>query len=113
MILSDIPTAIRPDALATCRLYLENTGQRPWHAGGGEGKPRTTLFVYLGGELQQVAGLRTDVHPGERGHFVFEVPAPSSHASLRLRLDLVETRSTDLVLQAVLLLEANIRVGDE
>ncbi len=113
IIMSDIPTAIRPDALATCRLYLENIGRHPWHGGGGGGKPRTSLFVYLGGELQQVASLRTDVHPGERGHFVFEVPAPSAHAPLRLRLDLVETRSTDLVLQAVHLLEANIRVGDE
>lgn len=113
IIISDMPTAIRPDALATCRLYLENIGQRPWHAGGGEGKPRTALFVYLGGELQQVAGLRADVHPGERGHFVFEFPAPPSHAPLRLRLDLVETRSTDHVLQALHLLEADIRVDGE
>lgn len=112
IIISDIPTVVCPDAPATCRLYLENTGRRAWHAGGGEGKPRTTLFVYLGGELQQVAGLRTDVHPGERGHFVFEFPAPASHAPLRLRLDLVETRSTDFVLQAVHLLEANIMVSD-
>jgi predicted aldo/keto reductase-like oxidoreductase len=113
IITSEIPAAVRPGALATCRLYLENIGQRPWHAGGGEGKPRTSLFVYLGGELQQVAGLRTDVHPGERGHFVFEFPAPPSNAPLGLRLDLVETRSTDLVLQAVRLLEANIMVADD
>lgn len=113
IVISDIPTAIRPDTLATCRLYLENIGWRAWHAGGDEGKPRTTLFVYLGGELQQVAGLRIDVHPGERGHFVFEFPAPISHAPLRLRLDLVETSPTDLVLQAVHLLEANIVVLDE
>lgn len=113
IIISDIPTAVRPEALTTCRLYLENTGQRAWHARGGDGKPRTTLFVYLGGELQQIVGLRTDIHPGERGHFVFEFPAPTSNAPRRLRLDLVETCSTDLVLQAVHLLETNIVVVNE
>jgi predicted aldo/keto reductase-like oxidoreductase len=112
IIIRDIPAAVSPGVIVTCRLYLENIGRSPWHAGDG-GKPRTNLFVYLGGELQQIAGLRTDIYPGERGHFVFEFPAPTLRAPLRLRLDLVETRSTELVLQAVHLLEANIMLIDD
>lgn len=113
VVIRDIPAALRAGALATCRLYLENIGQTPWYAGQVAGRPRTTLFIYLEGELQQIAGLRADVHPGERGHFVFEVPAPASPVPVSLRLDLVETSSTDTVLQAVHLLEAKITVRDD
>jgi predicted aldo/keto reductase-like oxidoreductase len=113
IIIRDIPAAVRPGALATCRLYLENIGHGPWYARGGDGKPRTNLFVYLEGELQQIAGLRADVHPCERGHFVFEFSSPPSNAPVTLRLDLVETYSTDIVLQAIHLLEAKIMVRDD
>lgn len=109
----DIPKAIKPGGLATCRLYLENTGQQPWYAGDAAAGRRTALFVYLDDELQQIAGLRFDVHPGERGHFVFEFPAPPPLGAHTARFELVETHSMNTVLQAIHLFRVEIMVSDE
>lgn len=110
IIIRDVPAAIRPGTPATCRLYLENIGRGFWYAHGGAGVPRTALSVYVEGELRQVAGLRADVHPGGRGHFVFELLAPALPSPVTLCLKLVETASTGIVLQAVRLLEVKIIV---
>lgn len=110
VVIRDIPKALRPGDLATCRLYLENTGQMPWYATDVITRRRTSLFVYLDDELRQVARLRCDVHPGERGHFVFELPAPPSSGPRAIRCDLVEVDSTNVVLHALHLLQAEVMV---
>jgi ferredoxin len=110
IIIQDIPTSFRLGGHTTCRLYLENTGQQPWYATADEGRRRTALFVYLDGELQQSAGLRHDVHTGERGHFVFELAAPATVSPRVARLDLVEVNTRNTVLQRLHLLQMSITV---
>jgi predicted aldo/keto reductase-like oxidoreductase len=109
IVIQDIPTSIGAGAAATCRLYLENIGRRPWYAADAIGKARTSLLVYSNHQLQQIASLRFDVHPGERGHFVFELPAPASSEYLLVSFDLVEAHPTGMV-QQVRLLQTEIRV---
>lgn len=116
IIIRDIPATLRRGDPATCRLYLENTGKQPWYAKSGGGRRRTALLVHLDAELQQIANLRFDVHPGERGHFVFELPfparRPSSESSPRVaRFDLIEINPGNAVLQTLHLLQTNITVA--
>ncbi len=96
IIMRDLPSLVRQGDLTTCRLYLENTGHEAWYAKAIAGRRRTSLFVYLDGELQQIANLRFDVHPGERGHFVFELQCPVTSrdvpAQLRTRGNRFEER---------------------
>jgi predicted aldo/keto reductase-like oxidoreductase len=113
IIVRDIPTSIRSGNLLTCRLYLENIGQLPWYAKDVVGQRRTVLFVYLNGDLKQTANLRFDVHPGERGHFVFEFPAPLPPGPYMVRLDLAEIHSMHTVLQTIHLLQVKIMVSDD
>jgi predicted aldo/keto reductase-like oxidoreductase len=113
IIIRDIPTSIRPGDLSTCRLYLENIGQRPWYTKDATGQRRTVLFVYLDGDLKQIASPRFDVHPGERGHFVFEFSAPLLPGPYMVRLDLAETHSTNTILQAINLLQVKIVVSND
>lgn len=113
IIMRDLPSSVRQGDLTTCRLYLENTGHEAWYAKVMAGRRRTSLFVYLDGELQQIASLRFDVHPGERGHFVFELPFPPLPGTYPLRLELVETDSKNVVLQVIRLLQVEIAVGDD
>jgi predicted aldo/keto reductase-like oxidoreductase len=112
IIIRDVPTSMRRGERATCRLYLENTGRRPWFARADGGGRRTGLFVYFDGELQQIAGLRCDVYPGGRGHFVFELSAPPPSAPHVARFDLVETNSMNVVLQALRLFQVRLTVSD-
>lgn len=111
IVIRDVPASMRPGHLTTCRLYLENTGRWSWYARELGGRCRTVLFVYLDGELQQVAKLRADVHPRERGHFVFEFSAPPSCGSHVIRIDLVEMNSTRGVAQELQLSEAKLLVS--
>lgn len=83
-IVQDVPRALAPGASAVCRLYLENAGPTPWRCDD------TGLAVHLDGQRQHVVRLRDDVAPGGRGHFVFELTAPSAPGPHALDFSLVD-----------------------
>ena len=103
IVIQDIPDSISAGTAATGRLYLENIGRTPWYAKEVIGKARTSLLVYSTHQLQQIVRLRFDVHPGERGHFVFELSGRTSSDHLLVSFDLVEVHPSGMVQQLHLL----------
>jgi hypothetical protein len=89
VVIRDLPAAMQPSATAIGRLYLKNTGRQPWYAGRGAAEPQTVLRVYVDGRRQQEVRLRHEVGPSLRGHFAFELTAPSECGPHWLRFDLV------------------------
>jgi glutamate-1-semialdehyde aminotransferase/predicted aldo/keto reductase-like oxidoreductase len=90
IVIRDIPATLEPGAAAVCRLYLENTGQRPWYATPARDHRATVLMVSVAGGPRQTVRLRDDVPPGRRGHFVFELNAPAAAGLHEVSLDLAE-----------------------
>jgi predicted aldo/keto reductase-like oxidoreductase len=90
---SELPRTLAPGARARARLWLENAGQRPWPNRGPE-EERTFLEVLHGERTLARIPLREEVHPGARGHFVFELEGRDP--GLRLVLRTGADRATEL-----------------
>ena len=87
LVMADLPTQMRAGEVAVCRVQLENAGSQAWSRGPkiGDG---VVLRALVDGATVAEAAPRDDVHPGQRGHFIFELtaPAPDSRFHLQLRL---------------------------
>jgi hypothetical protein len=88
VVMLDIPSEMMPGDTAVCRVHLENAGSSSWlHDEAAESG--VTLSAYVNGSRVATSRPRGDVHAGERGHFVFELTAPSKGEHFRLRLKLL------------------------
>lgn len=86
----EAPRRLRRGDAGVVRLCVCNTGSRGWPAQTADGRGMVTLAVFVDGTLRQAERLRTDVFPGEKAHFTFEIAAPLERGEHRLRLELVE-----------------------
>ena len=89
MVTRDIPVSLPPRASAVCRVYVENAGTRSWFPERNPHRSGVALAVAVGTARPLRVFLRHEVHPGGRGHFVFEVTAPRHPGRLPLRLQLL------------------------
>lgn len=90
VIMKDIPERVQAREKAVARIYVQNTGQKTWHASGAPGRSFVCLAAYVDESLMQIVRLRHDVSPGEKVHFVFEFTAPSEKGPHVLKMDLFE-----------------------
>jgi glutamate-1-semialdehyde aminotransferase/predicted aldo/keto reductase-like oxidoreductase len=112
VVIQDIPAEWGPGQTEVCRLYLENTGQHPWHARSSADRPRTVLCAFWDGTLYRQVPLRDDVPAGGRGHFVFELAAPAKPGVHELRLDLAEDGPPSCRRQTLSLVHRSVRVSE-
>lgn len=84
-----------PDRLTSgksglARFWLENVGDRCWTRGETRGD-HWRIFLRATTDRVPLADceLRHDVHPGERAHFAFDLPAPRASGDHRLYFELV------------------------
>jgi predicted aldo/keto reductase-like oxidoreductase len=85
----DLPSELRQDQSHPCRLFVENTGFRPWHPPGAAHRSIVRLAIEVDGARVGVVNLRETVIHGRRCHFVFDLLAPADCGTLRLCLRLV------------------------
>jgi predicted aldo/keto reductase-like oxidoreductase len=83
----DIPESIRPGEAYIGRLQLENIGTRSWFPEGENGA--VVVSVFLDGIQSTTASFRQVVHPGGRGHIVFELDVPRRVHQVDLRLQML------------------------
>ncbi len=86
VVMRDIPDCLCPNETRVCRLQLENIGTRGWFPDGVWENGGVRLAVFVNGVQVADAKLRHEVHPGARGHFVFELAAPAQAEVFDLRL---------------------------
>ncbi len=83
----DIPESMHPGQAYICRLQLENIGTIAWFPEGENGA--VAIRVFLDGAEITTASFRQVVHPGGRGHVVFELDAPRRDRRVDLRLQML------------------------
>jgi hypothetical protein len=89
IITRDVPTELRPGQPHPCRLFVENTGIRPWHPPGMFHRSTIRLVVRVNGANAGTVNLRHPVAHGRRCHFVFDLVAPRECGPIQLELRLV------------------------
>lgn len=90
-VLVELPDRMDPGQTVVCVVQLENAGSQSWFSQDRAGSEEVVLRCVVNRSAATVGRLRQDVHPGERGHFVFELTAPGEGEHFRLRLRLQRT----------------------
>lgn len=85
----DLPSELRAGRPHPCRLFVVNTGIRPWHPPGAFLRSSVRLVVRVNGQDAGAIDLRHRVHHGHRCHFVFDLVAPRECGPLHLELRIV------------------------
>ncbi len=86
----ELPAQLAGGKSGLARVWLENVGDRCWTRGETRGD-RCRIFLRAATDRLPLADceLRQDVHPGERAHFAFELPAPRAGGEHLVHLELV------------------------
>jgi glutamate-1-semialdehyde aminotransferase/predicted aldo/keto reductase-like oxidoreductase len=91
VLLVDVPETIACGAIGSCRVWLENAGDRPWVPTAehdGRAQPIYLRALADGVPLAECA-LRLRILPGERSFFAFELGAPLHPGAVDFALELV------------------------
>ena len=106
------PETMAADSRETCRLFIENTGQRGWFKPENPYQAHVQLGVYVNGVKTGQLPIREDTHPGERIHFSFHLYSPVVSGSIRLTLKLLGEHFGFRDAQGVPVLERTVAVTD-
>lgn len=113
VVIRELPARMRPGRKHLCRLFLENTGLRPWLPHGRRQPFTVRLTARVNGALESVADLRHPVIPRRRCHFVFHLPAPRGCDRARVTLRLVRQDPWGREPRGLLLFDDYIPVREE
>lgn len=93
----EVPANLAPDAVGTCRLYVENGETCTWLPAGAPGAARLELRARRRLRPLGVAHLRDAVLPGGRGHFALEFTPPARPGPHELSFVLINPTRPTLV----------------
>jgi glutamate-1-semialdehyde aminotransferase len=85
----DVPSQLTVRTSAVGKLFVENAGTRSWFPEKNPHRSAVALELTVGSGPPTRVFARHEIHPGGRGHFVFEVTAPPHPTRLPLRAQLL------------------------
>jgi ferredoxin len=113
LVTRDLPTFVVPGRAHPCRLFVENTGLRPWHHSASLHRRAVRLLIRVNGRDMGAIPLRHRVFSGQRCHFVFELVTPHDCDAIRLELRLVRVNRWRQDRQGLLLFDDELSVREE
>jgi predicted aldo/keto reductase-like oxidoreductase len=109
----ELPKHVKAGETYMCRLFLENTGLRPWHRQGAWHGSFVQLELYLNHMKVGSSSVRERVGRGLRGHFVVEFTVPRQSASVTLTLKLARHHPLLRDRSPLTLVDELISIGEE
>ena len=85
----DIPRVMAPGRPHSCRLRVENAGERGWLPYYPELQARVALAIFVDGTRIRTFDVPQNIHRGERWHIAFEVTPPAGVGRFELRVRLL------------------------
>jgi hypothetical protein len=85
----DIPKVMAPGRPHSCRLRVENAGERGWLPYYPELQARVALAIFVDGTRIRTFDVPQNIHRGERWHIAFEVTPPAGVGRFELRVRLL------------------------
>ena len=113
VVICEMPEEMRAGRQQLCRLFVENTGLRPWLPHGGRQPFTVRLTARVNGASESVADLRHPVFPRRRCHFVFHLLAPRGCDRARVTLRLIRQDPWGRERRGLLLVDDHIPVREE
>ncbi|HEX5216065.1 MAG TPA: aldo/keto reductase [Vicinamibacterales bacterium] len=86
---ADVPKVMAPGRPSSCRLRVENAGERGWLPNYPELQARVALAIFVDGTRTRTFDVTQNIHRGERWHIAFEVTPPSGVRRFELRVRLL------------------------